>query len=309
MIFRHPHFLWLLPLAILPLALKLIPATLGYSSTTAARSVGAGARAIGRRSLAVFRALAIALAVVALARPQSGDEQSKVHVEGIAIELVVDQSGSMAQEDMVYEGKPMSRLDVAKRVIEHFVRGRKDDLIGLTAFSAYPNEICPLTLDYGMLNGFFGQVRPDRIFPYTAIGDGILQGTELLKASASKSKVLILLTDGANNFGVAHPVEAARMAAEFKIKIYAIGMRGRGEDVDEETLRQVAGAGGGRYYSAADGDKLKKIYEEINQLEKTEQVTEKYLQYRELYHTPLAASLGLVFFESFLGITFFRKKP
>lgn len=311
MMFRHPHFLWLLPLVLLPLLLKRRSASFGFSSTAPARAAGAGWRAAGSRSMAVFRSLAIALAVLALARPQAGDEQSKVHVEGIAIELVVDQSGSMAEADMLYEGKMMSRLDAAKRVIGHFVKGRKDDLIGLTAFSAYPNEVCPLTLDYGMLEAFFGQIRPDNIFPYTAIGDGILQASELLKASSSKSKVLILLTDGVNNFGVAHPVESARMAAQVGIKIYAIGMTGRSgrAEIDEEMLRQVAAAGGGRYYSAADGDKLKEIYEEIDRLEKTEQVTEKYLQYRELYHAPLAAALGFVFVESFLGITFFRKKP
>ena len=328
--FRHPHFLWLLALAAVPLVREFVwkpaAAALGFSATARAARRGPTARAVGLRSLAVFRSIAIVLAVGALARPQAGDEQSKVCVEGIAIELVVDVSGSMAQEDMVYEGARRSRLETAKHVIDGFVRGRADDLIGLTTFSAYPNEVCPLTLDYGMLSKFFEHVQPDKFFGYTAIGDGIVQGAALLKESTAQSKVMVLLTDGLNNFGATHPVEAARMAAQLGIRIYAIGIVPdqaaqssvdffgrkifmRGQEVDEETLRQVATEARGRYFAAADGGKLKKIYEEINKLEKTEHFTEKYLQYRELYHVPLAASLGLVFTESILGLTLFRKKP
>ncbi len=330
MIFQHPAFLWILPLALIPLIREWRRqrgrGCLSYSSVEDAAKSPASVRIVGHRSLAFFRALAIALAVVALARPQAGDEQSKVRVEGIAIELLVDNSGSMAQQDLFYENKRMGRLDAAKRITDKFVQGRTDDLIGLTVFSAYPNEICPLTLDYGMIAKFFDLVNPDPIFPYTAIGDGIVQAAALLKETPAKSKVMVLLTDGMNNFGVTHPLEAARMAGKLGIKIYAVGIVPDqaaesavdffarrifrpGQEIDESLLKQVAAETGGRYFSASDGKKLEKIFSEINRLEKSQQITEKYLQYRELYHSPLAASLGLVFAESILGISLFRKKP
>lgn len=330
MIFRHPHFLWLLPLALLPLYFEFIArragGTLGYSAVDEAWRAGLSLRVIGRRALAILRAAAIALAIVALARPQAGDEQSKVGVEGIAIQLVVDRSGSMAQQDMAYEGRTMSRLEASRRVIDRFIRARKDDLIGLAAFSAYPNEIAPLTLDYGMLSKFLENLTPDKLFGQTAIGDGIVYSANLLKETTAKSKIIILLTDGANNFGVTNPVEAARIAAELGVKIYTIGIIppagaspaidffGRqffqqGADVDEETLKAVAASGGGRYYAASDGEKLERIYDEINRLEKTEQITERFLQYRELFAAPLCASIGLTVMESLLGLTLFRKKP
>ncbi len=330
MMFRHPIFLWLLPIALVPIYFEFIRrragSSFGFSAAGEPAAAGRSLRVFGRRSLAVLRAAAIALAVIALARPQSGDEQSKVHVEGIAIQLVVDQSGSMSQEDMAYEGRRMSRLEAARRVIDRFVKGRTDDLIGLTTFSAYPNEVCPLTLDYDLLSKFFEQIRPDNLFGQTAIGDGIVYATNLLKESTARSKVMIVLTDGANNFGVTNPVEAARMAAQIGIKIYTIGIVPtpqaqstldffsrqifrQGSDVDEDTLKNMAEAAHGRYYAASDGDKLEKIYAEINRLEKTEHVTEKFLQYRELYPAPLFASVGLTVLESLLGLTVFRKKP
>lgn len=330
MMFRHPYFLWLILAALIPLIREFrsgrARAALGYSAVDDAARADRTWRIVGRRALCLLRTLAIILAVIALARPQTADEKSKVHVEGIAIELVIDNSGSMSEPDMFYNGQRMTRLDAVKHVVGEFVKGRMDDLIGLTVFSAYPSEVCPLTLDYGILTKFFEQVQPDRVFPYTAIGSGILQGVELLKQTQAKSKVMIVLTDGMHNFGNTHPLEAARLAESLGIRIYTIGIIppqsanavmdifarrifGQGQEVDEETLKQVAAAARGRYFSASDGEKLKKIYAEINRLEKTEQVTEKYLQYREHFRAPLVAALALILAETLLAVTAFRKKP
>lgn len=329
MLFRHPYFLWLLPLAIVPLLRAFVfrkSSPLAYSSVDAPARAGTGIRAFGYKSLSLIRAVAIALAILALARPQSGDEQSKVHVEGIAIQLVVDNSGSMSQEDFELEGKRMSRLEAVKKVIDGFIRGRKDDVIGLTSFSAYPSELCPLTLDYGILAKFLEWTKPDRIFGHTAIGDGLLSAAIQLRDAKAKSKVMVLLTDGINNYGANNPIDAAQVAAGFGIKIYTIGVApdkpapsgvdffGRpvfpaGPEIDVNMLKEIAAIGGGKFFSAGDGEALRKIYSEIDRLEKSEQVTEKYLQYTELYHRPLTASLGLVFLEAFLGLTVLRKKP
>lgn len=201
-----------------------------------------------KRTIPWLYGLALCLLIVALARPQSGKSESRVTGEGIAIELVLDISGSMEALDFQREGKEISRLEAVKHVISEFVlgsrasglSGRKDDLIGLVAFGGFADSKCPLTLDHGALIDIVrslevpkpvrdkkGRVINDRLLQEelaTAIGDGVALGVDRLKDAKAKSKVMVLLTDGDNNAGAIDPQDAAKIAHELGIKIYTVGI-------------------------------------------------------------------------------------
>lgn len=201
-----------------------------------------------RRTLPALYVMGLSLVIVALARPQSGKSESRVSGEGIAIELVLDTSGSMEALDFKLGDKDVSRLEAVKHVISEFVLGsrasglpgRKDDLIGLVAFGGFADSKCPLTLDHGALVAIVNGLevpkpvrdRRGRVINQqalqeelaTAIGDGVALGVDRLRGAKAKSKVLILLTDGDNNAGVIDPREAATIAHESGIKIYSIGI-------------------------------------------------------------------------------------
>ena len=282
-----------------------------------------------------LRAACLALLIVALARPQQPNERSRVFAEGIAIQMVVDCSGSMQIEDFELSGKQATRLDAVKDVFTRFVKGdgdlqgRPDDLIGLVAFANFPDVKCPLTLSHEALVHDISAVQTAQPSDDgTNIGDAVAWALEDLKSAKAKSKILILLTDGVNQpqliRGVPDPLdplEAARIAQGLGIKIYAIGagstggiarMKGRlvqVPPVDERLLAQMAQITGGKYYRATDTVGLREIYSDIDRLEKTRSESVVYLEYRELF-PPLAwAGLSLLCLEQALVATRMRRIP
>jgi len=287
------------------------------------RSVKSG-RQKYRFLLSVMRITAVVILVIAFARPQAGTENREVSTEGIDIMLALDVSGSMKAEDF----KPHNRLHVAREEIKKFVEKRISDRIGLVVFSASSFTQCPLTLDYGVLLGFLEQVKFGMIKDGTAIGMALANCVNRLRESPSKSKVIILLTDGVNNAGQIDPLTAATIASTMGVKIYTIGAGKPGNamypvddpifgkryvylpnEIDEATLREIAQKTGGKYFRARSEKELEEIYTEIDDLEKTEIKVNEYVQYRELFMIFVMFGLGILVLEIFLGQTLFRKVP
>ncbi|MCF6155125.1 MAG: VWA domain-containing protein [Candidatus Brocadia sp.] len=276
----------------------------------------------------IFRSAAIVLLVIALARPQYGDEQTKVTTEGIDIVLAVDVSGSMLAEDFEIGGRRHNRLYVIKRVVKDFIQKRTNDRIGLVVFAGRAYTQCPMTLDYGMLLQLLEKAEIGMVEDGTAIGSAIGSSVDRLKSGKAKSKVIILLTDGRNNAGEIDPFTAAEIARTFGIKIYTIGAGTKGlapfpavdlfgntvmkqmkVDIDDDALREIAKITDGRYYRATDTESLKEIYSQIDKLEKTETEVTQYAEYHELFHYFLLPAFGLLLFELGLTKTKFRKIP
>lgn len=350
--FESPFVLLLLlliPLAVL-LHLKLRGGgSLRFSSTRAAHRAGRSSRQQLIHLPLALRVLALVVLIVGLARPQAGTEQVRDVSQGIAIEMVVDRSGSMGQE-MEYDGNRLNRLEVVKKVFHEFasgnggdLSGRPDDLIGMVSFARYADTACPLTLAHGALSGFIENVAlvTRKNEDGTAIGDAValaaarLQTAEETLARQSgkdagrfeiKSKVIILLTDGQNNAGARSPLEAADLARKWGIKIYTIGVGGNeippgandlfsrflaqaGRGVDTRTLEKIAEITGGRFFMAEDADALRNIYGTIDKLEKSEFESARYIDYREMFPPLVYAGLLLLVLEILLSCTVFRRLP
>lgn len=299
-----------------------------FSSTRILERIGPTPSVVFRRILAVLRCLAIALLVVALARPQKGIRETRLSTEGIDIILTLDVSTSMLSEDFKIGGKRYNRLEVAKRVIRDFIEGRSSDRIGLVVFAIQAYSQCPLTVDYGVLLQLLDEVHAGMIEDGTAIGTAIATSLNRLRESDAKSKVIILLTDGINNAGKIDPQTAAEMAEALGVKIYTIGVGTKGPvpypvkdlrgrvayttaefPIDDESLKKVALTTGGEYFRAMDTDSLEKIFKIIDRLEKTPSEAIIYTEYRELF--AYFALLGLFFLlaEVILGNTRFRSLP
>jgi Ca-activated chloride channel family protein len=323
--------LWFLViLAFIPLYLWLTifhrrrEASIRYSDLGNVRKVK-GTRSVRYRRVLIFlRGLALSLMVVALARPQAGRKSEEILTKGIDIVLTLDVSTSMRAEDF----KPNNRLWVAKEVAKDFIRGRRNDRIGLVIFAGKSFTQCPLTLDYGVLLDFLDRVEIGMVEDGTAIGMGLATAINRLRESQAKSKVVILLTDGRNNRGEIDPVTAAKAAQPLGIKIYTIGAGKRGSapypiedpifgkryvrlpvEIDEKTLEEVARTTGGRYFRATDAQKLSAIYEEISQMEKTKIKTREYMEYSERFGRFLFPALLFLMIEIVLANTRFRKIP
>lgn len=320
--FQHPWVLLHLPLAALPwwryLARAQRPA-LRYSSVAALRAV-AGTWAVRLRFLVpLLRTLALALLIVCCARPRKPNELTQVDAEGIAIQIVVDRSGSMEAMDFTVGGRQVDRLTAVKKVVRDFVRGddalpgRPNDLIGAIVFARFADSRCPPTLNHDFLVKTLADTPiVSREEDGTAIGDGLALGVERLRSlespkgprvsGAIKSRVIILLTDGENNAGDITPEKAAELATAFGIKVYTIGVGTRGTApfpvvdpfsgrrvlrqmpvrIDEAQLKRIADATGGKYFRATDTDSLSAIYGEIDRLEKTRTQERRYMEYKEL---------------------------
>jgi len=292
------------------------------------RSIPPSAAVVLRHVLLVLRVVAVTLIVVALARPQKGVEHSRVKTEGIDIQLAVDVSTSMRALDFRLKGKRADRLAVVKDVVTDFIKRREGDRIGLTLFAARAYTQCPLTVDYGMLLTLLDRAETGMMEDGTAVGSAIASAVIRLKDSPSKSKVIVLLTDGVDNASKIDPVTAAQIAKTFDIKIYTVGAGTRGpvlypvEDmfgnerlstvtiaVDDALLQQIADTTGGQYFRATDAESLLKTYEEIDRLETTEREVEQYLEHREMFAYCLVPALVLLLTETLLSQTRFRQLP
>ncbi|MBN2330023.1 MAG: VWA domain-containing protein [Candidatus Omnitrophica bacterium] len=283
-----------------------------------------------RRVLAGLRLLVLALFIMALARPQAELVSSEIFTEGIDIMLCVDVSNSMVLIDLDLQNR-RTRLDVTKEVVKSFVEGRRNDRIGMTVFATDAFLQCPLTVDYGIVQNFLDDVKIDMIpGNSTAIGNAIASSLNRLRYTESKSKVIILITDGANNSGEFDPLTAAEMASALGVKIYTIGVGGLGipyilqnnflfgqqltpvpqaERIDESTLRQIADASNGQYFRATDTQKFREIFQQIDQLEKSKIQTQGSRRFRELFHYFLIPALAILLVELILSQTRFRKLP
>jgi len=325
--FANPEFLWLLLL--LPAIgyylwwrRKKIIVTLQFSSLQIFNNIPQTVRERLRHVPLALRLLAIAVFIIAFARPQSVSDKQNISTEGIDIVLELDLSGSMLAEDF-----SPNRIEAAKQVASEFIDGRTNDRIGLVVFSAESFTQCPLTTDYPVLKNLLREVKNGMIADGTAIGLAIANGVNRLKDSKAKSKVMILLTDGVNNRGEIDPITAARIAATYGIRIYTVGVGAQGEapypvqtpfgirrqlipvDLDEKGLTQVAEMTGGKYYRATDNRKLKAIYKEIDQLERTKIEVTAYKRYSELYSGWLLAGFIAMLIEVGLGVTVLRRNP
>jgi len=281
-------------------------------------------RAVLYHALPFLRALILALFVFALARPAISSSDREYQTKGVDIALALDISGSMLAEDF----QPENRLHVAKQEAIKFIKGRENDRIGLVVFAKKAFTQCPLTTDYRILTELLNQIQIGMIADGTAIGLGIATAVNRLRDSDAKSKVIILITDGANNAGNIDPVTAAELAKTFGIKIYTIAV-GKGGlvpfpvddplfgkryvqaniEIDEMVLKRIADITGGQFFRARDPKALTEIYDKINRLEKSEVKVKEYKSYNELFPVFLIPAILLLFLEIVLRQTILLKVP
>ncbi len=322
--FANPYLLWLLAL-LAPMTAYYIYRALQGGAAIRISTIEGVRRAPRTLRHAPFalRAAAFALAVVALARPQGVEERSRSDAEGIDIVLAVDVSGSMLARDF----KP-DRITAAKEVAGSFIADRFGDRIGLVAFAGEAFTQSPLTTDQGTLQTMLGRIRSGVIEDGTAIGNGLATAINRLRESDSKSKVIILLTDGVNNRGEMAPLMAADIAADMGIKVYTIGVGTRGKapypvvdmfgnmsfqpmdvEIDELTLESIAERTGGKYFRATDKEKLQAIYDEINTLEKSKVEITDFTVYHEEFLTWLLAAMALLLLEFLMSNVILKRIP
>lgn len=328
MTFAYPHLLWLL--VVPPLLLvwrwgrhRRLNASVAFSSVSAlpARRTW---RTTGAWALPWMRMLALALLVVALARPRLGEQQVEVTSEGIDIVLAIDISSSMKAEDF----QPKNRLHVAKEEARKFIAGRRTDRIGLVVFASNSFTQCPLTSDYAVLDRLIEEIDFGDVQDGTAIGMAIANGVNRLKDVEGKSRVLIVLTDGRNNSGTIDPLTAAELAHSLDVKIYAIGVGDKDEapfpvedpvfgthyvsmpaQVDDATLTEIAEITGGQYFRATDAQSLATIYERIDALEKTVVETREWVNYSDVGGHFVVPALVLLLLELVSSLVFLRRLP
>ena len=325
--FVNKQFFWLLLL--LPLALlwyvfknKKQTAELNISSLKGFKITNSWLPKL-KHSLFALRLLALAFIIMALARPQTVDVSTKTKTtRGIDIVMAIDVSASMLAKDL----KP-NRLEALKNVAGEFINGRPNDRIGLVEYAGESYTKTPITSDKGIVLRSLSSIKYNTIIEGgTAIGMGLATSVNRLKDSKAKSKVIILLTDGVNNSGFIDPKMASDLAVEYGIKTYTIGLgtngmalspiaiRPNGQfqygrvqvEIDEELLKEIAEATGGKYFRATDNKKLKEIYKEINKLEKTDVEEFKFYNYEEKFRPLVLLAIGLLIFEFLLRVTIFR---
>lgn len=325
--FANPKYFLLLLLLVPMIAWYILRekrshADLQFSSLRAFKGIKHAGRIWMRHLLFALKVLAIAFLVTALARPQSSNSWQTYTSEGIDIMLTLDISGSMLARDFTPD-----RLEAAKEVATKFILERPQDKIGLVVFSGESFTQCPLTTDQAVLVNLLREVKSGMIEDGTAIGLGLANAVNRLKDSPAKSKVVILLTDGVNNRGSIAPVTAAELAKTYGIRVYTVGVGTYGEapypvqtpfgiqlqsvpvEIDEEVLQQIATLTGGKYFRATDNDKLKQIYSEIDQLEKSKIEVKHFSKKNEQYFLFALAGMCLLILEALLRYTLLRKIP
>jgi len=325
-------------------------AAIRFSNLRQFRGLSPTPRLLFRWVVPFLRALALAILVLALMRPQRGTEIAPESSRGISILMAVDRSGSMRAEDFKIRGMTVNRLDAVKEVFKKFVKGggglpgRPNDEIGIISFAGYPVPVAPLTLDHGAVLEVLKRIKiyeppqDSRGRPTvdretleeetkTAIGDALAMAVDRLKDLKSKSKVIILLSDGRQTAGNIQPEEGADLAKALGIKIYTIGIGQAGvymetvntffgprqvprqSDLDEETLKLVAEKTGGKYFNAASTDALEKVYREIDQMERTEIKSNRFYRFNEKFQWLAVPALAILLLEVLLGQTIFRRIP
>ena len=329
--FVHPWVLLaLLALPLLALLRGKVGGTPGilFSSTKLVVAVGKRRRS---RAGAVLSSLiygAMACLIVALARPQLGRTLERVQASGVDIMLVLDVSGSMIAEDYVVGGQRMNRIDTVKRVTQEFIQARPNDRIGIIAFAGRPYLVSPLTLDHDWLIRNLDRIQIGLVEDGTAIGSALASATNRLKDRDAKTRLIVLLTDGANNAGKVLPLTAAEAAKALGIKIYTIGAGSSGPvpvpmkdpfgrtvyqkmvfDFDEKLLDQIAKIGDGKYFRAADTGSMDATFREIDRLEKTKIEVEKSADYHDDFPPFLGIAALLLGAEAILSQTLWRRLP
>jgi Ca-activated chloride channel family protein len=270
----------------------------------------------------ILRMLALACIIIALARPQTRFDETQREGEGIDIILAIDVSGSMTAQDFT-----PNRMEAAKKVAQEFVDDRPSDRIGVVIFAGESFTQCPLTTDHFVLKSQISQIRNGLLEDGTAIGSGLATSVDRLKNSKSKSKVVILLTDGMNNGGLIDPSTALEIAKTFHVKVYTIGvgtdgyaptpvstplgivMQSQKVSIDENLLKNIAQQTGGQYFRATDNQSLEKIYSQIDKMEKSKVEITTFHHYSEKFYPFVFAALTLLLLEVILKFTFFKKFP
>ncbi len=330
MTFRDPLFFFFLLLV--PVFFYLYwrqqRAPIRFSSLASFKKIGGSWKLKARPLLELLPLVSMILLIIALARPQKGIEETQVETEGIDVALVVDLSSSMLAEDFTLNGKYVNRLEVVKEAVKKFIEGRAGDRLGLILFAGRPYTQCPLTLDYGVLQTLLENAQIGMIEDGTAIGSALATAVNRLKETKSKSKVIILLTDGINNAGNIDPLTAASLAKTYGIKVYTIAAGNKGKvrfpsqdffgnkayrpveiPIDEPMLKKIAETTGGAYFRATDTKLLFDVYKKIDQLEKTKAKVNVYVDYHELYVSFVLASLFVFLMYLILNHTVLRKVP
>ncbi|MCF7729262.1 MAG: VWA domain-containing protein [Chthoniobacterales bacterium] len=299
-----------------------------FSSIQPFLNLGKERRARAGGFLASFFYLAMGLFIVALARPQLGQTTQHVKASGIDIMLVLDVSGSMSTEDYTIGNQRASRLEAVKRVTEQFIEARPNDRIGIIAFAGRSYLVSPITLDHEWLIDNLDRVQLGLVEDGTAIGSALASAAARLKNRNAKTKLIVLLTDGANNAGKIMPLTAAEAAKAVGIRIYTVGAGSSGPvsvpvqdrfgrtfyqtvifDFDEKLLADIAKIGDGKYFRAADSASLDKTFQEIDRLEKTKIEIEKNVNHRDFFWWLIALGALLLVMETLLSQTLWRKIP
>ncbi len=327
MTFNNPEYLWFL-LVLVPMIAWYVfkqfrsNASLQISTTEPFHKMPRSCKPDLFHLLFAMRCAVVVLLIIVVARPQLSNHFQTETAEGIDIMVALDVSGTMLAEDL----KP-NRLQAAKNVATEFISGRPNDNIGLVVFSGESFTQCPLTNDHSALINLFNSVEYGMIEDGTAIGLGLANAVSRIKDSEAKSKVVILLTDGSNNAGDVAPLTAAEIAQSFGVRVYTIGVGTRGTapypfqtpygiqyqnipvDIDEGMLREIADMTGGTYFRATDNSKLKSIYEEIDQMEKTKLRVNQYSKKSEEFLPFLLAAFILLLAEIVMRNTILRTLP
>ena len=329
--FAHP---WLLLLLLAIPVLAWLKGKFGgtaavtFSTTSMLAEIGSRQRNRAGAFLAGLSYLALALFIIALARPQLGRVTTRVQATGVDIMLVLDVSRSMLAEDFTIGNRRANRIDAVKLVTEQFIRQRPNDRIGIVAFAGRPYLVSPLTLDHDWLIRNLERLRIGLVEDGTAIGSAIASAANRLKDKEAKTKLILLLTDGDNNAGKVQPLTAAEAAKALGIRIYTIGAGTEGEapfplqnafgrtvyrnvlvKFDEKTLGEIATITNGQYFRATDTNSLRKIFSEIDKMEKTKVEVERTAQYRDLFYYLLIPGIACLLLEILLSQTVWRRLP
>ena len=314
--FGAPLLLLLLPVVVLAALtpylwrIRMGPVGIRYADIGLVSVLGKSLRLRAMPFVSALKFFALALIIVAAARPQAVNAREVIRGEGVDIMVAIDMSGSMGQTDF----EP-HRLGAARAIVTDFITDRGHDRIGLVVFSREAFIQSPPTLDHDALLRLLNDVHladEMRIEDGTALGSGLATAANMLKDSTAESRVVTLITDGVNNAGNLDPVTAATAAGALGIRVYTIGVGGDGSvesPLDEETLREVADITDAKFYRAADVEDLRNIYTDIGALEKSEVETLRFVRHRELAAWFIAPALALLILELLLSSTVFRRLP